>query len=258
MRHSCSSSVSGLVITNISLLSTSCFNSSRPPCAFTTTVSQVSLNFFRSCARPWACTRILWNTRPLRRGVAEVTSVIGPSSTARPLPSIAHPSGCSPTATWPKAANECLCHGWHRGWSDPQQVPPKKDPTHQQGQRMHLSGGGYGKILWRALCPSWQRPSWGRVLMFCSGSWMDRQLSWPTLPALPRGRHWGSNLVPAAWQVFEAYALDHQQIYPCPHELLVSCWPLVQGHGRTGMFSRIKPKHAKNSSKKRLLAGSRK
>src|SRR6266550_1617751 len=135
MRHSCSSSVSGLVITNISLLSTSCFTSSRPPCAFTTTVSQVSLNFFRSCARPWACTRILWNTRPLRRGVAEVTSVIRPSSTARPLPSIAHPSGCSPTATWPKAANECLRHGWHRGWSDPQQVPPKKDPTHQVGPK---------------------------------------------------------------------------------------------------------------------------
>jgi hypothetical protein len=36
------------------------------------------------------------------------------------------------------------------------------------------------------------------------------------------------NLVPAAWQVFEAYAFNHPQIYPCPLQLLVSSWPLVQ------------------------------
>ncbi|PYU39629.1 MAG: hypothetical protein DMG54_26285 [Acidobacteria bacterium] len=33
------------------------------------------------------------------------------------------------------------------------------------------------------------------------------------------------NLVPAAWQVF---AFNHPQIYPCPLELLVSSWPLVE------------------------------
>ncbi len=36
------------------------------------------------------------------------------------------------------------------------------------------------------------------------------------------------NLVLAAWQVFEAYAFDHPQIYPCPPQLLVSSWPLVR------------------------------
>jgi hypothetical protein len=36
------------------------------------------------------------------------------------------------------------------------------------------------------------------------------------------------NLVPAAWQVFEAYAFDHPQTYPCPLQLLVSSWSLVQ------------------------------
>src|SRR6266480_4388906 len=187
MRHSCSSSVSGLVITNISLLSTSCFNSSRPPCAFTTTVSQVSLNFFRSCARPRACTRILWNTRPLRRGVAEVTSVIPPSSTARPLPSIAHPPGCSPTATWRSAM------GWHRGWSDPEQVPGTRRPSFDAplGPKNAPFRSGYGQAA-KILPEPYGR---GPQLANLAGTAARETLG------LRR------NLVPAAWQVFEAYAL---------------------------------------------------
>src|SRR2546430_99257 len=54
----------------------------------TTTVSQVSLNFLRSCVRPCASTRILWKARALRLGVAEITSFIASSSAPSPLPSI--------------------------------------------------------------------------------------------------------------------------------------------------------------------------
>src|SRR6267143_5145588 len=89
MRHSCSSCVSGLVITSISPLSTSCFSVKRPPWPLTTTVSHVSRNFFPLCARPCACTRILRKTRELRRGEVAVISLmrhVGTPPPQRQLP----------------------------------------------------------------------------------------------------------------------------------------------------------------------------
>jgi hypothetical protein len=34
------------------------------------------------------------------------------------------------------------------------------------------------------------------------------------------------SLVPAAWQVLQAYAFDHQSL-PCPLQMLASLWPLL-------------------------------
>src|ERR1700730_4745366 len=111
MRHSCSSCVSGLVITSISPLSTSCFSIKRPPWPLTTTVSQVSRNFFPLWPRPCACTRILRNTRELRRGEAAVTSLLVPIVQRPPsYRQSAPPDRCSPTATRRKTANGHLCY----------------------------------------------------------------------------------------------------------------------------------------------------
>jgi hypothetical protein len=35
------------------------------------------------------------------------------------------------------------------------------------------------------------------------------------------------SLAPSAWQVLRAYAFDHQQLSPCPLQMLVSFWPLL-------------------------------
>src|ERR1700674_142296 len=111
MRHSCSSCVSGLVITSISLLSTSCFSIKRPPWPLTTTVSQVSRNFFPLWPRPCACTRILRNTRELRRGEAAMTSLIAPIFERPPsYRQSVPPDRCSPTATRRKTVNGHLCY----------------------------------------------------------------------------------------------------------------------------------------------------
>src|SRR6266480_745902 len=99
---------------------------------------------------------------------------------------------------------------------------------------MHLSGGGYGQAA-KILPEPYGR---GPQLANLAGTAARETLG------LRR------NLVPAAWQVFEAYALGHQPIYPCPRELLVSSWPLVEVMAGVGMFSRKKSKHAKNSPKK--------
>src|SRR6266576_403646 len=119
---------------------------------------------------------------------------------------------------------------------------------------MHLSGGGYGQAAKILPEPYGRGPrgSFGKL----DGS--AAQLANLAAAAARETLGLRRNLVPAAWQVFEAYALGHQPIYPCPRELLVSSWPLVQVMAGVGMFSRKKPKHAKNSSKKRLLQGSRK
>src|SRR5258707_12586200 len=84
MRHSCSSCVSGLVITSISPLFTSCFSVKRPPWPLTTTVSHVSRDFFPLCPRPCACTRILPKTRELRRGEVAVISLMRQVGTPPP------------------------------------------------------------------------------------------------------------------------------------------------------------------------------
>src|SRR5882762_566903 len=87
MRHSCSSCVSGLVITSISPLFTSCFSVKRPPWPLTTTVSHVSRNFFPLCPRPCACTRILRKTRELRRGeTAPISTPANVRTRSTPFP----------------------------------------------------------------------------------------------------------------------------------------------------------------------------
>src|ERR1700686_5166615 len=97
MRHSCSSCVSGLVITSISPLFTSCFSVKRPPWPLTTTVSHVSRNFFPLCPRPCACTRILRKTRVLRRGEAAVISLMRHVGTPPPQRQLPQRSGVPDT-----------------------------------------------------------------------------------------------------------------------------------------------------------------
>jgi len=35
-------------------------------------------------------------------------------------------------------------------------------------------------------------------------------------------------IVPTAWRVLQSYVFDHQGFSPCPLQMLVSCWSLLQ------------------------------
>jgi len=36
------------------------------------------------------------------------------------------------------------------------------------------------------------------------------------------------SIVPAGWQALQAYAFEQQRSFPCPLQMLVTCWPLLR------------------------------
>ncbi len=36
------------------------------------------------------------------------------------------------------------------------------------------------------------------------------------------------SIVPASWQALQTYAFEQQRSFPCPLQMLVTCWPLLR------------------------------
>jgi hypothetical protein len=70
----------------------------------------------------------------------------------------------------------------------------------------------------------------GLVLVILSGRLGGPSVQLPTLlcAAASEALELLPSIVPAAWQALQAYAFERQRSFPCPLQMLVTCWPLLR------------------------------